>query len=310
MDDEPENVQRLTDWLRNDRFVVSTAADGPEALEMVRRETPDLILLDRALPTLSGEAVARELKQDTHLGMIPIILLTNGGQRPMTELLDQGADDLISDPTDIHEVRSRIHTMLKKRDVYLKLEQANHELKEANSRLQQLLVHDEKTALLNYRAFSVRLQDEFRRARRYREYLSLIMLDLDEYKGVNDRCGHVAGDEVLREFGRILSRTTRETDVVARYGGDEFVVLLPATAGPPAFKLAERIRQAMEAHPIRVENARLSVTSSQGIATYPVNSRIHGHEDLIREADKALYQAKQAGRNRSVLDPHSLRGRD
>lgn len=310
MDDEPENVQRLTDWLRNDRFVVSTAADGPEALEMVRRETPDLILLDRALPTLSGEAVARELKQDTHLGMIPIILLTNGGQRPLTELLDQGADDLISDPTDIHEVRSRIHTMLKKRDVYLQLEQANHELKQANSRLQQLLVHDEKTALLNYRAFSVRLQDEFRRARRYREYLSLIMLDLDEYKGVNDRCGHVAGDEVLREFGRILSRTTRETDVVARYGGDEFVVLLPATAGPPAFKLAERIRQAMEAHPIPVENARLSVTSSQGIATYPVNPRIHGHEDLIREADKALYQAKQAGRNRSVLDPHSLRGRD
>jgi len=310
VDDEPENVQRLTDWLRGDSFVVSSAADGPEALEMVRRETPDLILLDRALPTLSGEAVARELKQDSHLGMIPIILLTNGGQRPMTELLDQGADDLISDPTDIHEVRSRIRTMLKKRDVYLRLEQANHELKEANSRLQQLLVHDEKTALLNYRAFSVRLQDEFRRARRYREYLSLMMLDLDEYKNVNDRYGHVAGDEVLREFGRILSTTTRETDVVARYGGDEFVVLLPATAGPPAFKLAERIRQAMESHRFPAGDAWLGVTSSQGIATYPVNPRIVGHEDLIREADKALYQAKQAGRNRSVLDPHSLRGRD
>jgi diguanylate cyclase (GGDEF)-like protein len=310
VDHEPENVRRLTDWLRGDSFVVSTAMDGPEALEKVRRETPDLILLDRSLPTLSGEAVARELKQDSHLGMIPIIMLTNGDGMPAADLLDQGADDLISDPTDIHEVRSRIRTMLKKRDVYLQLEQANQELKETNSRLQQLLVHDEKTSLLNYRAFNLRLQEEFRRARRYREYLSLMMLDLDDYKQVNDRYGHVAGDEVLREFGRILTRSTRETDVVARYGGDEFVVLLPATAGPPAFKLAERIRQALESYRFAQGDGSIAVTSSQGIATYPVNPKIVGHEDLIREADKALYLAKDSGRNRSVLDPHSIRGRD
>jgi len=310
VDHEPESVRRLTDWLRNDSFVVSTAADGPEALEKVRLETPDLILLDRALPTLSGEAVARELKQDSHLGMIPIIMLTNGGPMPAGDLLDQGADDLISDPNNIHEVRSRIRTMLKKRDVYLQLEQANQELKVANSRLQQLLVHDEKTSLLNYRAFSLRLQEEFRRARRYREFLSLMMLDLDHYKSVNDRYGHITGDEVLREFGRILTRNTRETDVVARYGGDEFIILLPATAGPPAFKLGERIRHAMESHRFTLDDDTISVTSSQGIATFPVNPKILGHEDLVREADKALYLAKEAGRNRSVLDSHSIRGRD
>jgi len=226
---------------------------------------------------------------------------------PAGDLLDQGVDDLISDSNNIHEVRSRIRTMLKKRDVYLQLEQANQELKEDNSRLQQLLVHDEKTTLLNYRAFNQRLQEEFRRARRYREYLSLMMLDLDYYKDVNDRYGHPSGDDVLREFGRILTRSTRETDLVARFGGDEFVVLLPATAGPPAFKLAERIRQAMEAHSFQLGEEAVRITSSQGIATFPVNPRILSHEDLVKESDKALYLAKEAGRNRTVLDPRSIR---
>jgi len=308
VDHEPETVRRLTDWLRSDSFAVSTATDGPEALEVACRETPDLILLDRALPTLSGEAVAKELKQHPLLGTVPIIMLTNGGGLPAAvDPLEQVADDLITDPTNVHEVRSRIRTMLKKRDVYLQLEQANQELKEANSRLQQLLVHDETTTLLNYRAFNQRLQEEFRRARRYREYLSLMMLDLDYYKDVNDRYGHPSGDDVLREFGRILTRSTRETDLVARFGGDEFVVLLPATAGPPAFKLAERIRQAMEAHSFQLGEEAVRVTSSQGIATFPVNPRILSHEDLVKESDKALYLAKEAGRNRTVLDPRSIR---
>ena len=311
VEDTPETAERLTEWLRGERYVVTTAADGPEALEKARSDTPDLILLDRQLPTLSGEAVALELKKDSHLGMIPIIMMTNGsGVRSTMDLLEGGADDLISDPSNFDEVNSRIRTMLKKRDVYLQLEQANHELKAANNRLRELLVHDEKTGLLNYRTFASRLDEEFKRARRYREFLSLVVLDLDHFKAINDRYGHPAGDEVLWQFGRILMRNSRDTDLVARYGGEEFLILLPKTAGPPAFKRAERIRRSTAEHRFDLGELDVQITSSQGIATYPTNSRIFDPDDLVRLADRALYEAKDAGRNRTVLDPQSIRDRD
>lgn len=304
-------MRRLTEWLRREMYVVTTASDGAEALDKVRADTPDLILLDRLLPSLSGEALARELKKDSHLGMIPIIMLTNGGGRTASrDILAGEVDDLIWDSTNFDEVNSRIRTMLKKRDVYLQLEQANHELKAANSRLQQLLVHDEKTGLFNYRSFANRLQDEFRRARRYRQYLSLIILDLDRFKVINDSHGHLNGDKILREFAITLKENTRETDHVARYGGDEFVILLPETAGPPAFKLAERIRRALEKTRTEMKGVSVSLTSSQGIATYPTNGRIRRPDDLVQLADRALYEAKKLGRNRSVLDNRSIRSRD
>lgn len=303
-------MERLTEWLRGESYVVATAADGPEAIRKARTENPDLILMDRTLPGLPGDEVARELKRDAHLGMVPIILLSrNGDPASPPDPRDSPADDLISDPGDFVEVNSRVRTMLKKRDVYLQLEQANQELKEANQRLKQLVVHDEKTGLFNYRSFAERLGIEFRRARRYREYLSLMILDLDRFKDINDRYGHPSGDEVLREFAQVLARNARDTDLVARYGGDEFVILLPETAGPHAFRLAERIRQALERNALDLADRPVNVTTSAGIATYPANPKIQDGEDLIRLADRALYQAKEGGRNRTVLDPQSIRGR-
>jgi diguanylate cyclase (GGDEF)-like protein len=198
--------------------------------------------------------------------------------------------------------------MLKKREVFRALEQANDELRRANEKMARLIQVDEKTGLCNYRHFNERLQDEFRRARRYGNRLTLVMLDLDHFKGVNDRFGHVAGDRVLRDFGAIMTRTARQTDIIARYGGEEFAILLPQTAAVHGQRLADRIRRLAESHDFSEpgDPEPIRITASAGVATYPINDRIVQPEDLIKAADAALYRAKAEGRNRTAVDSRSL----
>ena len=153
-----------------------------------------------------------------------------------------------------------------------------------------------------------RLQDEFKRTRRYGNHLTLLMLDLDHFKTINDRYGHLTGDQVLKEFGRTMIRSARETDLVARYGGEEFAILLPQTTAVQGQRLADRIRRATEATSFcRDEgHADLRVTVSAGVATFPINDRILTPDDLVRTADGALYRAKESGRNRTEVDPRSI----
>jgi len=144
--------------------------------------------------------------------------------------------------------------------------------------------------------------------KRYGPNLTLVMFDLDHFKRVNDRYGHVAGDRVMIEFGRIMSRTARETDIIARYGGEEFTILLPHTSASQGKRLAERIRKSTESHdyPDASSDGPISLTASAGVATFPMNDQIKTPEQLVAAADVALYRAKAAGRNRTHVDERSL----
>jgi diguanylate cyclase (GGDEF)-like protein len=166
-------------------------------------------------------------------------------------------------------------------------------------------VTDEKTSLPNYRAFRRRLEDELKRADRYGTALSLAMIDLDDFKGLNDTFGHTVGDLALRSVARIIGSAARETDFVARYGGEEFAALLPHTGPTEAMRVAQRVRQAV-ANGLPEGDPGYRVTLSVGIATYPNDPKIHEPDQLVAAADRALYAAKSAGKDRVVVDADSL----
>jgi two-component system, cell cycle response regulator len=308
-DDREDNLGLLREWLSSQDYYVRCARDGREALELARQDPPDLILLDKVMPEVDGLSVARELKKEDRFSTVPIIVLTGREDTRSQAIFDEiGADDFIMKPLVFEEVESRVRTMLKKREVFRALERANEELRNANERMAHLITLDEKTHLYNYRHFMDRLGEEFKRARRYENRLTLLMFDIDHFKGVNDRYGHQAGDEVLRVFGQIMVRSARETDLIARYGGEEFVILLPQTTAIQGQRLADRIRRSTADHHFSSDNGTdpVRISVSAGVATFPINDRIQHPEELVKAADEALYRAKEAGRNRTYVDARSV----
>lgn len=171
------------------------------------------------------------------------------------------------------------------------------EIERSHRALEASATTDSLTGLLNHRSFHERLNDEYKRIARHPEPMSIIMTDIDNFKKINDNYGHPAGDIVLKEVGKILTRMTREIDIVARYGGDEFLVLLIDTDGKQSVETAERIRRMVEAMKVEFEGQRIPVTLSLGVATAPVDTETK--EELIELADKALYHAKRNGRNQA-----------
>lgn len=176
------------------------------------------------------------------------------------------------------------------------LEEINAQLAHANARLEELVTTDELTGLKNKRAFEAFLAREYQAAVRYEHPLSVILLDADKFKQVNDRCGHPAGDAVLRCMGELLQTHSRQTDMVARYGGEEFVYVLPDTDGAGAIAFAERVRTALETYAWVEHCAEHPVTASLGAATR--TSATQSAAELIAQADRALYRSKRRGRNR------------
>ena len=297
VDDDGLVVRQVVETLQGLDYDIETAQDGVEAIEKVRAAPPHLLLLDVMMPKMNGLEVCRIVKSLSTESFIPIILVTvKGDIDSKVAGLKLGADDYLAKPFNPLELRARVQSMLRIKALQDKINSKRREL-------EALSTTDDLTGLLNHRAMQQRLRDEFRRAQRYNEPLSILMVDVDHFKTVNDTHGHQFGDVVLQQLAQLLVSYVREIDVVARYGGEEFLVILPQTHFTGSLTVAERIWRAVGNHRFVGGKTTYNLTISIGISFYP-NKNIADVERLVSFADDALYQAKREGRDRICLHQH------
>jgi diguanylate cyclase (GGDEF)-like protein len=300
VDDHEDNVELLRARLEAWGYATESAADGDIALRMVEASPPDLILLDVMMPTIDGTEVARRIKENKALPFIPIIMQTAlDAPEHKVAGLGAGADDYITKPIEFAELGARVKSMLRIKRLQEELEQKTNELADANRQLLRVSQTDALTGLANRRHIEERLTEMYEHSSRLSEPLSCVMCDIDKFKSVNDTYGHQAGDAVLRQFAKILQGEAREIDRIGRYGGEEFLLLLPGTVLDAAVTFADRVRKAVEEHTFTFDGGTLKRTASFGVSGWPHPAIAHS-ETLVKMADDALYVAKETGRNRVI----------
>lgn len=308
VDDHPDNVEIIDARLSSRGYKVARASNGQEALDQVQAETPHLILCDVMMPVMDGYEVSRRVKNDESLPYIPIILVTaRDSTQDKVDGLDAGADDYLTKPVNFPELEARVRSMLRIKHLQDQLDQKNRELEVANKKLRQLSITDGLTGLFNHRHVHELLHEEFERSKRSGEPIAVAMLDLDHFKRINDTYGHPTGDVILFETAHLLRETAREIDMPGRYGGEEFIAILPNTAEEAAAHFAERVRERVEQHTYRDDATEVRMTVSCGVAASPGDG-IDSPASLLKRADEALYAAKESGRNRMVRASETPQG--
>jgi diguanylate cyclase (GGDEF)-like protein len=285
VDDTPTNIEILSEAL-NAEYEVLFATNGQDALNVAFDAGPDLILLDIMMPEMDGYQVCEQLKADARTRSIPVIFVTAMDQEAdEAKGLSVGAIDYLAKPIRLPIVRARVRNHL--------------ELKRYRDFLENLSLTDGLTGIANRRRFDEVIDSEWRRAKRNQTQMSLVLMDVDHFKGYNDRYGHLAGDDCLRHLARgLMECVRRPSDLVARYGGEEFACLLPDTNAEGAMWVANQMRDKVNYLNVPYEGYTIAdhVTLSFGVATMlPLVGQ--SFFDLIRRADEFLYEAKRSGRN-------------
>jgi len=285
IDDDVDSLAIAKLRLKKDGYIIHSAGDGVEGIEKTRAENPDLILLDVQMPGMSGFEVCEELKSDPDLCNIPVIFLSAADDvSEKVKGLDLGAVDYVTKPFDIFELRARVRAALR------------------TKRLQDLLLQygevDSLTEIYNRRVLMERLQQEWDRSLRSSTVFSFIMTDIDKFKNVNDTYGHPVGDDVLEKVAYILKKSIRSGDIVGRYGGEEFGIIMVNSTAQEAFVAADRYRHEIEKKVFKAKKVSFSVTCSFGVAD---SSEKDSLDKLVSAADSAMYEAKESGRNKVCI---------
>lgn len=291
-EDDPISRRMLRAFLEKWQYQVVIATNGLEALRILEGDdAPSLAILDWMMPEIEGPEVCRRVRQQAGRPYVYILLLTAKGlKEDLLQGLALGADDYLTKPFDAQELRARLRVGQRILDLQQGLIAAREELRFKAT-------YDALTGLCNRGVILDALSREYSRRSREGGSFGTILVDLDHFKRVNDTYGHLSGDEVLKETSRRMCASVRPYDVVGRYGGEEFLILVPSSDRTNIMRLAERIRLAIESHPVRAASGEISVTASFGVVACS-NEHPYDLGTLLRLADEALYQAKRLGRNR------------
>jgi diguanylate cyclase (GGDEF)-like protein len=305
VEDDPATRVLLEGVLGAAGYAVRSAGHASEALALAADDAPDIVLTDILMPGMSGLELIRRLRADARWqGTYIVVITVVDATDRLVEAFEHGANDYVIKPLDARVLRARLLAGVRTIRLQRALDQRNRELAAALERTQALALTDVLTGLPNRRYAIGRLEQELAVAARSSRPLSLLMLDIDHFKGVNDRYGHAAGDAVLVEVAQRLRRAARQTDVVCRIGGEEFVLIAPDTDAHRAAQVAERLREVVAAQPCLLpQGLGLTITLSAGVAQLAPRAaaRPGALDALFARADDALYQAKRAGRDRVVV---------
>jgi diguanylate cyclase (GGDEF)-like protein len=288
---DPAQAEMITQWLEQANAKVTHCADGAAAREAIARDTPDLILTDVRVPGIDGLSLARLVRQDGRFSLTPIVFLTDRDTvADQIAALTAGADHFLAEPVDRELL------------THLVINRA-----ERGRRLREMVHRDGLTGLLNHATLMAELEHAVEYARRHGETFAFLMIDVDHFKRVNDRYGHLAGDQVLLHVARVFQTTARASDLIGRYGGEEFGMILRRTDRAGAGVLAGKLRTALAEQPAVVgAGETIPVRVCIGIAAYPDDATIAA--DLARLADVALYRAKAGGRDRVEFSSEDVTG--
>jgi two-component system cell cycle response regulator len=293
VDDSAVYRKLIGDHLQSWGFGVTLAKSGSEAWRILEQpEAPKLVLLDWVLPDLDGIEVCRGIRQAGLSGPYVYVILLTGkeGRQHMLDALQAGADDYLVKPFDELELKARL--LVGKRILELQ-----EELVSARESMRHAATHDSLTGLMNRGEIIDMLKRELERARREHRSVGVILGDIDYFKSVNDTLGHLFGDEALREVGRRLHAQLRVYDGVGRYGGEEFLMILPNCDLPNALQRANDLREIIASTPVLCSGVEKSITMSMGVAVSDCDGK-NEIEVLLNQADSGLYAAKANGRNR------------
>jgi two-component system, cell cycle response regulator len=287
-DDDPFSRRFLQKTLEKWGYETVPADDGLKALEILHRDdAPHLAIVDWMMPGLDGLEVCRRVRQAEASRPIYVIMLTAKGEvEDLVQAMDAGADDFTTKSFDVRELKVRLH--------------AGERIVKLEDTLRRMATRDALTELWNRAAILEMLERELARSERNGASVGVIMADVDYFKRVNDVHGHAGGDAALVEVAKRLRSGLREYDGAGRYGGEEFLVILPGASAAATAEVAERLRASIASEPFQLARERIEITASFGTAVSVAEQNL-GADALIRAADMALYQAKNAGRNRVEL---------